>query len=135
MSAKSAKRRDRDLAGRRGPADKRRKGARGAADDDVLRRAALQPDGVDEDVEADGEREQRGRDTLSASPISSTAPTASTTPKPSASPGAMRPAGKGRLRVRAITASMSRSYHMLMAPDAPAATAMHRTAMTAEHRM
>ncbi len=41
----------------------------------------------------------------------------------------MRPAGIGRLRVRRITASMSRSYHMLIAPHAPAATAMHSTAV------
>ena len=42
-------------------------------------------------------------------------------PKPSASPGTMRPAGKGRLAVRRMTASMSRSYHMLIAPEAPGA--------------
>ncbi len=52
-------------------------------------------------------------------------------PKPSAAPGSMRPAGIGRLRVRRITASMSRSYHMLIAPHAPAATAMHSTAVNA----
>ncbi len=45
------------------------------------------------------------------------------------------PAGSGRLRVRSISASMSRSYHMLMAPAAPAATAMHSTATAASTRM
>ena len=40
--------------------------------------------------------------------------------------GRQGPAGRAR-----ITASMSRSYHMLIAPDAPAPTAMHRTAITA----
>ena len=64
-----------------------------------------------------------------------TEPTASTTPKPSASPGAMRPAGNGRSAVRRISASMSRSYHMLMAPAAPAADrdAQHRD--RGQHRM
>ena len=64
-----------------------------------------------------------------------TEPIASVTPKPSAAPGSMRPAGIGRLRVRRITASMSRSYHMLIAPHAPAATAMHSTAVKRQHRM
>ena len=40
-------------------------------------------------------------------------------------------AGTGRVAVRGICASMSRSYHMLMAPDAPAATAMQRMAVSA----
>ena len=49
--------------GRGRPADERRDRAGGAADDDVLRRRALQPAGVDEDVEevAD-ERERRRQD-------------------------------------------------------------------------
>ena len=42
----------------------------------------------------------------------------------------MRPAGIGRSRVRRMIASMSRSYHMLIAPQAPAATAMHRIAVS-----
>src|SRR3546814_20220682 len=37
----------------------------------------------------------------------------------------------GRPRVRVITASISRSYHMLIAPHAPAPTAIHRIAVTA----
>ena len=48
------------VAGDRGPADHRRKGTGGAADDDVLRRPALQPDGVDEDVEGDRRGQQPG---------------------------------------------------------------------------
>src|SRR4051812_45814740 len=68
---------------------------------------------------------------FTARPITITEPAASTMPKPSASPGATRPAGIGRPLVRDITASMSRSYHMLMAPDAPAPTAMHRIAVSA----
>ncbi len=49
-------------------------------------------------------------------------------PIPSASPGATRPPGSGRLRVRFITASMSASYHMFNAPEAPAPSAMNRIA-------
>ena len=44
------------------PARERRDRSRGAADDDVLRRRALQPDGVDEHVEeAAGERQRRSQ--------------------------------------------------------------------------
>ena len=68
---------------------------------------------------------------LTASPIIATDPTESTMPRPSAAPGSTRPAGIGRARVRAITASMSRSYHMLMAADPPAPTAMQSTATAA----
>ena len=66
---------------------------------------------------------------LTARNISSTEAAARVMPNPSAAPGGIRPAGIGRLRVRRITASMSRSYHMLMAPQAPAPTAMHSTAV------
>ena len=68
---------------------------------------------------------------FTASPITSTAAQASAMPKPSAAPGEIRPAGIGRLTVRFITASMSRSYHMLIAPAAPEATAMQRMAVSA----
>ena len=44
----------------------------------------------------------------------------------------MRPAGIGRLRVRSIRASISASNHMLMAPDAPAPSAIVETAISAE---
>ena len=40
-----------DAAGHRGPAHQRRERARRPADDDVLRTRALEPDGIDEDVE------------------------------------------------------------------------------------
>ena len=52
-------------------------------------------------------------------------------PKVSASSGVTRPRGMGRLAVRCMRASMSASYHMLSAPDAPAPTAMQSSAMTA----
>ena len=49
-----------DVARRRGPTDHWRQCAGSAADDDVLRRAPLQPDRVDHDVEKDREGEQPG---------------------------------------------------------------------------
>ena len=62
-----------------------------------------------------------------------TEPTASTMPNASASSGVTRPRGMGRLAVRCMQASMSASYHMLSAPEAPAPTAMHSSAMKREH--
>jgi hypothetical protein len=49
-------------------ADERRKGAGRPADDDVLRRAPLQPHRVDEHVEGDRGGEQRGRDDVGRQP-------------------------------------------------------------------
>ncbi len=51
------------------------------------------------------------------------------TAKPKAEAGSMRPAGMGRFAVRFMRASRSASYHMLSAPEAPAATAMQSTAV------
>ena len=51
---------------------------------------------------------------------------ASVRPKAAASGGVIRPRGIGRLTVRDIKASISASYHMFSAPDAPAPTAMQR---------
>ena len=116
----------------RRPADQRRKRAGSAADDDVLRGAPLEPDRVDERHKSRWSAPTARPPTqLTASPITRTEPTASTTPKPSASPGIIRPAGNGRPAVRRMIASMSRSYHMLMAPAAPAPIAMHSTATAA----
>jgi hypothetical protein len=50
---------------------------------------------------------------------------------PNASSACTLPAGTGRPRVRRISRSMSASYHMFNAPDAPAPTAMHSTATKA----
>ncbi len=61
---------------------------------------------------------------LATTPSVNTDMADSVRPKPSASFGRMRPDGIGRVRVRVITASMSASYHMFSAPDAPAPTAM-----------
>ena len=52
----------RDIAGRRGPADQRWERAGGTTDDDVLRGAALQPYGVDQHVEQDRDGQDRGGD-------------------------------------------------------------------------
>src|SRR5260221_7922129 len=68
---------------------------------------------------------------LTAKPISSTESSARTTPKPSASLASTLPAGIGRNRVRVIMASISRSNHILMAPEAPAPTAIQRMATAA----
>ena len=65
---------------------------------------------------------------FTASPITTTEPIESTTPKASASSALTRPAGIGRPLVRAMTASISRSYHMLIAPEAPAPTATAKMA-------
>ena len=43
--------------------------------------------------------------------------------------GWRRPAGNGLFMVRCMTLSMSRSYHMLMAPAAPAPSAMQAIAV------
>src|SRR5262245_8652908 len=53
------------------------------------------------------------------------------TPKVSASCGLTAPRGIGRAAVRCMRASMSASYHMLSAPEAPAPTAMQSMAMPA----
>ena len=68
---------------------------------------------------------------FTSTPRVTTEPIASTTPKVSASSAVTRPRGMGRLAVRCMQASMSASYHMLSAPDAPAPTAMQMMAMTA----
>ena len=47
-------------------------------------------------------------------------------PRASASSRPIRPAGTGRSCVRRITASMSESYHMFSAPEAPPPMAMNR---------
>ena len=51
----------RDVAGDRGPAEHRRCGAGGAADDNVLRRRVLEPDGVDDRVTDEGSKRQHRR--------------------------------------------------------------------------
>ena len=52
-----------------------------------------------------------------------------TKPNVSASAGAIKPAGIGRVFVRFITASISRSYHWLIAADAPAPAAIAKRAI------
>ena len=61
--------------------------------------------------------------------MASTEKTARNIAKPSTSPRRMMPCGIGRLEVRDIIASMSASYHMFSAPDAPAPMAMNSNAV------
>ncbi len=68
---------------------------------------------------------------LTQTPMAMTEAIARTVPNTSALPGSMRPAGIGRFMVRCMCRSMSRSYHMLMAPEAPAPMEMHRIATKA----
>ena len=117
-------------AGHGGPADHRRQRAGGAADDDVLRRRALQPHRVDDDVEEDGEGEQRRRQRQLVAKPEERRPSR---PRASGRRRAPRRRSRGRpasgaSRVRRITASMSASYHMLSAPEAPAPTAIASSA-------
>ena len=51
-------------AGHGGPAEHRRRGARGAADDDVLRRRALEPQRVDHRIADQREEGQHGREQI-----------------------------------------------------------------------
>ena len=68
---------------------------------------------------------------LVASAISPTENRLKMTPSARASERCTRPDGTGRLRVRRIRPSMSESKPMFSAPDAPAPTAMQKTAITA----
>ena len=121
-----------DRARDRGPADHRREGAGRAADDDVLRRAPLQPHRVDEDVEGDGEGEQRAGHPVDQQPEREHRADRQHHAEGERLVGrdASR-AGWAGSPCAACSASMSASYHMLSAPDAPAPTAMQISAMTA----
>ena len=66
---------------------------------------------------------------LTIRPRVATEPMARMVPKVRASSGVTWPRGIGRPAVRCISASMSASYHMLRAPEAPAPTAMQSRAM------
>ena len=66
---------------------------------------------------------------LIANPKNITDRIESTTPSEAASSPLTLPAGTGRPRVRRICWSMSASYHMFSAPEAPAPIAMHSTAI------
>ena len=118
------------MTSRRDPSDQRRESAGGSADDDVLRRPRLQPDGVDQHVEEDRRGKQHGREPVGRETHQKHREESRGRPR-SATPigGSIRPAGSGRLAVRRIFASMSASYHWLSAPQAPAPSAMHRIAV------
>ena len=57
-------RHQRDVARHRGPADQRRKGARGTANNDILGRTALQPHGVNHHIEQDGKGKHASRQVI-----------------------------------------------------------------------
>jgi len=68
---------------------------------------------------------------LTASPMMQIDAIVTMTPKASALSGSITPIGIGRPRVRSMIASISRSYHMLIAPAPPVASAIARTATAA----
>ena len=117
-------RRDPDVPGRRGPADERRHGARGAADHDVLRRRALQPARVDDDVEeAADEREDRGED-VDRAREQNEGERQQREPELERPARGTRPDATGRAFVRSpISGSMSRSSTWLSADAPPQASA------------
>ena len=129
-------RHQRDLAGRRDPADQRRERAGAAADDDVLRRARLEPDRVDHRVVEDRDGEDRRRQPADREPHQQhrDRPT-SATPKSRADWRSIRPAGSGRLAVRFIPASRSASHHWLSAAAPPGAERDAQDRGEAEHRV
>ena len=112
---------DGDLAGHRRPAEHRRHRARGAADDDVLRRRRLEDHRVDHRVADErGERQPHGErvDELHQQPQAGAAQQRRRTPG-SAAPRARRAAAAASC-VRAITASIFCSTRQLTAAAAPA---------------
>src|SRR4051812_14052008 len=56
------------MTGRGRPADQRREGTGRAADDDVLRRTALEPDGVDKNIEQDRDGQDARREQVCRQP-------------------------------------------------------------------
>ena len=66
---------------------------------------------------------------LVARPSMATEIAESQSPNDKASPALTLPAGTGRLAVRRITPSISASYHMFSAPEAPAPSAMNKIAV------
>ena len=93
----------------RRPADGGRKRAGEPADDDVLRRAALQPHRVDEHVEGDGEGEKRRGHEIDEQPHDGDRAHGQRRAEGRRVAGRNGPRGMGRDRVRAISASMSAS--------------------------
>ena len=116
----------------RSPADERRDRAGGAADHDVLRRAALEPDRVDE---ARSERKpasaQSGREPVDHDRQPERHPRCrAPMPIANASRAAMRPRRPGGAAVRAMRRSMSRSYQWFRALEPPEQRHMPTTVAT-----
>ena len=99
----------------RGPAEHGRRGAGGAADDDVLRRRALEPHGVDHGVaDQRGEREHGGQRVDQQHEDAPSTARTSTNANNSAERGDILPVGSGRRLVRDICASMRSSSTWLI---------------------
>ena len=126
---------ERDRARHGGLADHRREGARGAADDDVLRRRALQPHRVDDDVEEDREGEEARGEPVGDEPEHQHRAGRKRQAEGERLVRRDPPAGIGRLRVRVIRASISASHHMLRQPEAPAPTAIIEERGEGDHRV
>ena len=107
-------RRQRDVAGDGRPADQRREAAGDPAPDDVLRRAPLEQQRVDEDVERVGaEGEPRRQPVRRRGRARGSTATPRTAPNTVAARGPTRWRGRARRRVRRIRSSMSRSSTQL----------------------
>jgi hypothetical protein len=121
-----------ERAGNGRPANHRRECAGRAADDDVLRRRALQPHRVDDSIEEDREGQQAAGDPVDqkcrASPPNR--PTGSGRSQ-SASPGRPRRAGSGALRRAAHHRVDIGVVPHVERAGRPAPTAMHRSAISA----
>ena len=91
---------------------------------------ALQPHRVDEEIEGDGDGEQRAGGPVERTPSVRIENTDSTVPKLRASSAVSRPRGMGRGRPCGPCARRYlASYHMYSAPAAPAPMAMASSAM------
>ena len=75
-----------DVAGDRRPADHRRKGPCGAADHDVLRRAALEPHRVHKDIKGDRQGQEQQLDSQQGYEHDAYAPPIRQPTAPSSSP-------------------------------------------------
>ena len=116
-------RRHLDPARDRRPADDRRQRARGAADDDVLGRRALEQRSCRRRRRTPIASSVRNDDSrFTAHAISTIEIAPSTIPKTRAFSGVTWWAGSGRRRVRVISRSMSRSRYWLIALAEPAAS-------------
>ncbi|KAF1854768.1 hypothetical protein Lal_00013172 [Lupinus albus] len=122
-------RHQRDVARHRHPADQRRKGPRPAADDDVLRRARLQPHGIDPRVVEDRHRQDRRRQPAVGQPHDHDRGARQREAEIARGFAVHAPGRQWPLARALHPASISASHHWLSAAAPPAPTAMHRIAV------